>query len=125
MALVYEGLSKKVIGACIEVHRNLGPGLLEGFYQRCLAFELEKSSIQFEQEVPIRLSYKGVLSDEAYRADFIIEEILVLELKSVESILKVHEAQLLTYLKASKLKVGLLVNFNELKVKDGIIRMVN
>ena len=118
-------LSERIIGLAIEVHRHLGPGMLESTYQKCLCYELEKHGIQFRKEVDVPLTYKELEIDRAYRADLIVDDCIVLEIKSVESILPVHEAQLLTYLKLCKKKLGLLLNFNVPLLKDGIIRKIN
>ena len=117
-------LSEKVIGAAIEVHRVLGPGLLESAYAVSLANELTLREIRFQKEVSLPVRYKGVLLDCGYRLDFIVEDELVLELKAVQTIEPVHEAQLLTYLKLSGKRVGLLLNFNEELLRDGIYRRV-
>lgn len=122
--LIHEELTRKIIGAAIEVHRALGPGLLESAYQVCLARELTLQGIPFESEVLIPVVYKGVNLDAGYRADLIVDGKVVIELKAVESLLPVHEAQLLTYLKLTNCKVGLLINFNVPVLKDGIIRRV-
>jgi GxxExxY protein len=117
--------SGRLIGAAIEVHKTLGPGLLESTYQRCLAHELRLRGIAFEQEVAVGVNYKGLEIDGAYRADFIVSNSLVVELKSTDRIEPVHKAQLLTYLKWSRLNVGLLINFNVRVLKSGICRIVN
>jgi GxxExxY protein len=117
-------LTKAVIGAAIEVHRALGPGLLESAYEICLCHELVLREIQFERQRPIPLEYKGVKLDCGYRSDIIVEETLLLELKAVDALLPIHEAQLLSYLKLTGLRVGLLVNFNVEVLKDGIRRRV-
>ena len=117
-------LTEKVIGAALEVHKTLGPGLLESTYSECLARELSLRSIAFRREVPLNVSYKGVSLDCGYRLDFLVEERLLIEMKSVEQMDKLHEAQLLTYLKLAKVKTGLLLNFNVALLRDGIIRRV-
>lgn len=117
-------LSNRVIGLIIEVHRNLGPGLLESAYQQCLAHELSTNNIDFVMEQPIPVKYKEINVDCGFRADLIIEKNLILELKTVDKISPVHEAQLLTYLKLTGLKLGLIINFNVKFLKDGIKRMV-
>ena len=119
------GLATVVIGAAIEVHRVLGPGLLESAYQQCLAHELELRGIVFEQQVPIAVAYKGCIVGDAYRADFLVGNRLLVELKSVECISDVHRAQLLTYLRLTGRKLGLLINFNTALVKRGIVRVAN
>jgi len=115
-------LTRKIIGSAIEVHRALGPGLLESTYRTCLARELQLSGLGFEQEVIVGVTYKGVQLDCGYRADLIVEKAVLLELKAVERLMRVHEAQLLTYMRLCKLHVGLLLNFNEPVLKDGIRR---
>jgi len=116
--------SSKVIGLAIEVHRHLGPGLLESAYEDCLAFELKENKIAFRRQVALPVIYKGMKLDCSYRMDFVVEEYLVLEIKAVDHLLAIHEAQLLTYLKLSNRGIGLLVNFNVPLLRDGIKRMV-
>ena len=118
-------VAHKVIGAALEVHRALGPGLLESAYQACLARELGLQGIRFRQEVMIHVEYKGLTVESAYRADFLINDLVIVELKTVDNLLPVHRAQLLTYLKWSGLKLGLLVNFNTKLLKQGVQRVVN
>ena len=115
-------LTDKVIGLAIEVHRELGPGLLESAYEECLCYELEKSGLSFRRQVPLPVTYKEVRLECGYRMDVVVEEKLILELKTVEKFDKVHEAQLLNYLKASGIQIGLLVNFKHPKAE--IKRMV-
>jgi GxxExxY protein len=122
--LIEEELTEAIIGAAIEVHKAIGPGLLESSYQRCLAREFDLRGIRYRQEVDLPLTYKGVIIDCAYRIDFILEEKIVIELKSVEKLIPIHEAQLLTYLKLSKLRVGLLINFNCAAIRNSFIRRV-
>jgi GxxExxY protein len=122
--LIEKELTEQIIAAAIEVHRALGPGLLESIYQLCLAQEFTLRGLSFEQEKAIALEYKGIHIDSGYRLDFIVQNKVVVELKAVESVLPVHEAQLLTYLKISGCKVGLLINFNVPVLKQGIIRRV-
>ena len=117
-------LSHEIIGAAIEVHRALGPGLLENVYQECLAHELALRRLPFEREKPLPVHYKGVHLDCGYRADFIVEERVVVELKVTESLLPVHSSQLLTYLKISGCRLGLLINWNVPVLRDGIRRVV-
>ncbi len=117
-------LSNKIIGFAIEVHRNLGPGLLETAYQQCMAFELSHTNIKFELEKPIPVKYKNNNIDCAFRADFIVKNNIILELKSVERIHPIHEAWLLTYLKLTNSKLGLIINFNEMLIKNGIKRII-
>ena len=117
---VFSDLSSRVIGCAIEVHRHLGPGLLEATYQQCLARELCLSDIDFKLEHPLPVDYKGVHLDCGYRLDVLVQNQIILELKSVEQIRSIHEAQLLTYLKLSGLKQGYLINFNVTLLKDGL-----
>ncbi len=118
-------LSKKVIGFLIEIHRALGPGLLESAYEECLCFELAHAGIQFKKQVSLPVQYKGVRLDCGYRIDILVDDCLILELKAVEKLMPIHEAQLLTYLRLSGKRLGLLVNFNVPVVKDGIKRIAN
>lgn len=118
-------VTEQVIGACIEVHRTLGPGLLESAYQECLCHELTLRNIKFERQAPLPVQYKGVKLDCGYRMDLVIEKLVVIELKTVEKLLPIHEAQLLTYLKLSGIICGLLVNFQEALLKSGLKRIVN
>ena len=115
-------LSRKVIGCAIEVHRVLGPGLLESVYEQCLAHELRLAGLEFKLQVPIPVKYKSNLLDCGYRADIIVEDFLLIELKAVEQINKLHEAQILTYLKLANVPTGLILNFNSRVLKDGIRR---
>ena len=117
-------LTRKVIGCAIEVHKALGPGLLESVYEKCLAIELEDSNIKYETEKGIAVQYKGKGLDCGFRADFVIEDELIVELKAADKILPIHEAQLLTYMKLANIKTGLLINFNVMLLKDGIKRFV-
>lgn len=119
-----EDLSYNIIGAAIEVHKALGPGLLESAYESCLAYEFSKRGIKFQRQVPLPINYNGVLVDCGYRLDFLIEGSIILELKAVEKLLPIHEAQLMTYVKLSKSILGILINFNVLLLKDGIRRVV-
>jgi len=117
-------LSNKIIGLAIEVHRNLGPGLLESVYHQCLTYELSKNNIEFVSEHQIPVKYKEVKIDCGFRADIIVAKSIIIELKTVEKILPIHEAQLLTYLKITGIRVGLIINFNVILLKDGIERMI-
>ena len=119
------GITHGIIAAAIEVHRQLGPGLLESAYRECVCYELSQMGLAFTREVQLPLSYKGLKLDCSYRIDLLVEDEIVVELKSVEQILPVHSAQLLTYLKAAHKQVGLLINFNVPVLKDGIRRIVN
>ena len=118
-------ISERVIGCAIKVQRQLGPGLLESAYEECLCHELSLSDLAFKQQQPLPVDYKGIHIDCGYRVDIVVEGKLVLELKACEKILPVHKAQLLTYLKLSSIKHGLLMNFNVPVMKDGITRLVN
>jgi GxxExxY protein len=113
-------LAENVIGCAIEVHRELGPGLLESAYEQCLARELALCSVTFERQVPLPVKYKGALLDCGYRMDFVVGKEILLELKSVECLLPIHEAQLLSYLKLSNLPQGFLINFNVRRLIDGL-----
>lgn len=117
-------LTEKVIGIAIAMHRTLGPGLLESAYEQCLAYDLSKAGIQFKRQVELPVRYKEVNIDCGYRVDFFIEDMLIVELKAVVAITPVHQAQILTYLRLSGCKVGLLINFNVKVLKDGIRRLV-
>ena len=121
---VRDPVTERVIGLAIEVHRALGPGLLESAYEECLAHELAQHQLRFQRQVPLPIVYKAVQLECGYRIDFVIDDWLIVELKTVEKLLPIHEAQLLTYLKLTGLKVGLLMNFNVPVLKDGIRRMV-
>ncbi len=116
-------LTGAVIGAAIEVHRELGPGLLESIYEECLSKEIELRKILFKRQVAIPIQYKGCEIESNLRLDMIIDDRLILELKSCEVLLPIHEAQLLTYLKLTKIELGLLINFNVRVLKDGIKRL--
>ena len=118
-------LSNMVIGAAIEVHRQLGPGLLESAYQECLIQELVDKGLFIEKEKPMPIIYKSLKLDHGYRMDMVIENKLVIEIKTVDALLDVHFAQLLTYLKLGNYKLGLLINFNVSLLKDGIKRIIN
>lgn len=113
-----------VIGAAIEVHRELGPGLLESIYEQCLTEELRQRGLAYEKQKPIPLKYKGKSLDQELRIDLYVESQLIVEVKSVEQLLPVHEAQLLTYMKLTDSRIGLLINFNEALLKNGLKRMV-
>ncbi|HOU13618.1 MAG TPA: GxxExxY protein [Anaerolineae bacterium] len=123
--MFYEkALTENIIGAAIEVHRTLGPGLLESAYQACLAREFAPRGLAFEQEKPIPVTYKDVKLDCGYRVDFIVNAKVVVELKAVEQMRPVYEAQLLTYLRLTGCKVGLLINFNVPVLTNGVVRRV-
>lgn len=124
MALRHEQLTEQIIGAAIEVHRALGPGLLESAYEECLCREFSLRGLVFRRQVDIPVCYKGVRLDCGYRLDIVVEETVVLELKSTDGISEVHNAQLLTYLRLGNYPVGLLFNFNAPTVKEGMRRFV-
>jgi GxxExxY protein len=118
-------ISGQVVDAAIKVHSALGPGLLENAYEACLAHELNKRGLRVERQVELPVVYDGVQIDLGYRLDLVVEGAVIVELKAVEKIAPIHEAQLLSYLKLSNKKLGLLINFNVLHLKDGIKRMAN
>jgi GxxExxY protein len=118
-------LTEKIIGLAIKVHRELGPGFLESVYQAALAFELEKAGITFEKEKPLSVVYGEIKLDVGFRCDFLVENRVIVETKAVSQIHAIEKQKLLNYLKASDCSVGLLINFNERLLKDGIIRVVN
>ena len=120
----FDQLSNKVIGLALEVHKELGPGLLESAYKQCLAYELGKSGIRFQQEVYLPVTYKDMQISCGYRIDLIIEDTLIVELKCVEALHPVHGAQILTYMRLSNKRIGLLINFKTKLLKDGIKRYV-
>lgn len=122
--LMEKDLTDKIIGAAIEVHRTLGPGLLESAYQVCMEHESTLQKISFERQVDLPLNYKGIDLDAGYMIDLIFDKRVVVELKAVERVLPVHEAQLMTYMKLTGIRVGLLLNFNVPVLKDGIYRRV-
>lgn len=120
----FDELSNRVLGCAIEVHRELGPGLLESTYEQCLAYELARANIPFRLQVGLPVQYKETKLDCGYRIDLLIDEKLLVELKSVEQLLQLHEAQILTYMKLAKVKFGLLINFNVPLLKKGIKRFL-
>jgi len=123
--LIYETLTEQIIGAAIEVHKALGPGLLESVYEECLCHELHLRGLRFQRQVTVPVIYKGVALDCGYRLDLIVEDTVILELKSIDRVLPIHEAQLLTYLKLLDKPVGFIMNFNVPKLgRGGIIRKV-
>lgn len=122
--LLFRDLTESVIGSAIEVHRVLGPGLLESAYEECLCHELRLRRISFERQVELPVEYKGVRLDCGYRIDLVVENCVVIEVKCVEHLLPIHEAQLLTYLRISGRRVGFLINFNSSVLRRGLIRKV-
>jgi GxxExxY protein len=119
-----DALSHEIIGAAIEVHRHLGPGLLESAYEQCLAFELSQRHIPFELQKPLPVEYKGVKLDCGFRLDMLVGGLVVVEVKAVEELAPVHSAQVMTYLRLTGCKLGILLNFNEWRMADGIKRVV-
>ncbi|SRR6266487_2311944 len=120
----FDELSRSVIGCAIEVHRILGPGLLESTYRQCLACELSHAGILFQMEAPLPVRYKDLLLDCGYRIDLLVSRDLIVEIKSVETLLPIHQAQILTYMRLAKVPLGLLINFNMTKLQNGIKRFV-
>ena len=118
-------ISGIVISAAIEAHRALGPGLLESVYQRCLVTELQYKGISVATEVPVVVEYRGEVLDDAYRLDLLVENKVVVELKTVNALTDIHKVQLLTYVRLTRKKLGLLINFNELILRKGVKRVVN
>ena len=126
MGLSHEsGLGERVIGLAIDVHRTLGPGLLESAYEECLCFELKRSEIGFARQVPLPVRYKEVALECGYRIDVVVANEIILEIKAIDRLLPIHEAQILTYLRLSGLKVSLLMNFNAVTLKEGLRRFVH
>jgi GxxExxY protein len=117
-------LTHQIIGLAMRVHSHLGPGLLESVYERCLCHELDKAALSYTRQVELPLDYDGVHLDASYRADVIVASEVILELKSIEQILPLHDAQLLTYLRLSRCRIGLLLNFNTVSLKQGIRRRI-
>ncbi|RDB06112.1 GxxExxY protein [Runella aurantiaca] len=117
-------ITRRIIGCAIEVHKALGPGLLESAYEECLVYELQRAGLQVLRQKPVPIIYKEIHLEQGYRIDLLIEGLVVVELKSVEILNPVHEAQILTYMKFAEKKIGLLINFNVLVLKDGIRRFI-
>jgi GxxExxY protein len=122
---VENALTEKIIGAAIEVHRHLGPGLLESVYEECLCYELRQLGIQFERQVYLPITYKGLKLESAYKMDLVVENAIVVEIKATEGTAPIHHSQLLTYLKSANKRIGLLINFNVPILKNGLKRVVN
>jgi GxxExxY protein len=118
-------LTEAIIGAAIQVHKTLGPGLLESAYEACLVYELANSGFQVERQKPLPVVYKGVHLDCGYRLDLLVENQVIVELKAVDCLLPIHRAQVLSYLKLSGYKLGLLINFNVKLLKDGVERLIS
>ena len=117
-------ITYKIIGCAYEVHKILGPGLLESSYETCLCYELEKQGLKFEKQKKLMINYKGMTLDNGYRIDILVEDSIILELKSVENLLPIHTAQILTYLRLSEHKLGLIINFNVTNLQNGIHRYI-
>jgi GxxExxY protein len=115
----------EIVGAAIEVHRRLGPGLLESAYESCLCRELSFREIEFQRQVPLPLEYRGLQLDCGYRLDMVVNQSIIIEVKALRKILPIHRAQVLTYLKLTQLRLGLLINFNVEVLRSGIYRIVN
>jgi GxxExxY protein len=122
--LIFEELTNKIIGSAIEVHKELGPGLLESAYQACMCHELNLRKVPFRQQIELPVKYKGIQLDCGYRIDMLVEEKVVVEFKAVTEMVPVYDAQILTYMKLSHCKVGLLINFHVPVLKDGVKRKV-
>jgi len=120
----FEELTRKIIGASIEVHKALGPGLLESAYEECLFYELTQLGLKVERQKPVPVVYKEIKLDYGYRIDLLVEDTVIIELKSIDTFAPVHEAQLLTYMKFANKKIGLLINFNVTVLKNGLKRYV-
>ena len=118
-------ISKEVLDICFKVHKHFGPGLFESVYENILCYELEKAGLTFERQVEVPVEYDGQTFENGFRADVIVEDKVILELKSIEKLGDVHKKQVLTYLKLTGMKLGLLINFNESLMKHGIVRVVN
>jgi GxxExxY protein len=121
---MHEQITERIIGAAIEVHRALGPGLLESAYEACLCHQLTAAGVAFRRQIELPIEFNGLHVESGYRLDLLVEDRVIVELKSIESLLPIHEAQLLTYLKLSRKRVGLLINFNVTILKDGIRRRI-
>ena len=122
--MLFEDLSKKIIGAAIEVHKMLGPGMLESAYEECLCYELKLRDLNYERQVPVPIIYKEIKLECGYRMDILVENKIVLELKSIECFNPVHEAQILTYMCFAEKRLGLLINFNVTKLTSGLKRYI-
>ena len=122
--MIENQITEKIIGCAIEVHKNLGPGLLESAYEECLYYELKKIGFVVLKQVPMPLVYKEIKLDAGYRVDLVVEDKVIVEIKSVDAIADIHKAQLMTYMKLAGIKIGLLINFNVSRLKDGIVRWI-
>ena len=124
LGYLHSDLTGKIIGCAIEVHKALGPGLLESAYEECLAYELQNAGLRIERQKPLPIVYKGIKLDCGYRIDILVEDLVVVELKTADEFNPIHEAQILTYLKFSEKKIGLLMNFNVTVFKNGLKRYI-
>ena len=122
--MLHEELTERIIAALIETHKELGPGLLESAYEECFGYELTQRSIAFQRQVSVPVRYKGIVLDCGYRIDVLVERTVIVELKAIEKLLPIHEAQLLTHMRLKDIRVGLLANFNVTRLIDGLIRRV-
>jgi GxxExxY protein len=122
---VLNKITDRVVGAAIDVHKALGPGLLESAYQSCLAWELRRCGVRIEEQKPLGVVYRDIRLDCGYRMDLVVEGKVIVEVKSVERLLPIHKAQLLSYLRLASCKLGLLINFNVMRLANGIVRVVN
>jgi len=122
--MIENQITEKIIGCAIEVHKQLGPGLLESAYEECLYYELQNAGLNVKKQLALPLVYKEIKLDNGYRIDLLVENKVIVEIKSVDAIADIHKAQLMTYMKLANIKVGLLINFNVTKLKDGIVRWV-
>jgi GxxExxY protein len=122
--MVENTITEKIIGCAIEVHKQLGPGLLESAYEECLYYELQSIGLDVKKQLPLPLVYKQIKLDAGYRIDLLVENKVIVEIKSVDAIAEIHKAQLMTYMKLSNIKVGLLINFNVIQIKNGIVRWI-
>jgi len=117
-------LSERILDSCMEVHRQLGPGLLESVYEECLALELSDRGLAFERQIPVPVVYKGRLATTPFRLDLLVEKTVIVELKAIERLIPIHQCQLITYLKLTEIPLGLLVNFNVPLLKEGVKRVI-
>ncbi len=122
--MIENTITEKIIGCAIEVHKHLGPGLLESAYEECLFYELQNTGLNVKKQVALPLIYKEIKLDVGYRIDLLVEDKVIVEVKSVDAIADIHKAQLMTYMKLAGIKVGLLINFNVIRLKDGIVRWI-
>ena len=122
--MIENKITEKIIGCAIEVHKQLGPGLLESAYEECLYYELKNMGLKVKKQLALPLVYKEIKLDAGYRIDLLVENRVIVEIKSVDAIADIHKAQLMTYMKLANLKIGLLMNFNVTRLKDGIVRWI-